>query len=51
MSEVLAAVLPPIGVALLFVVVIRAIVGADRRERAARQKIEADIERRRSESE
>lgn len=51
MSEVLAAVLPPIGVLLLFVIVIRAIVGADRRERAARKKIDEDIERRRAENE
>jgi len=45
MSEVLAALLPPIGMLVLFVVVIRALIGADRRERAAREKIEAQIRR------
>ena len=41
MNDVLAAVLPPIGMLILFVIVIRALIGADRRERAARKKIEA----------
>lgn len=49
MNEILSAVLPPIGVLILFVIVIRAIAGADRRERAAHQKIDAEIERRRAE--
>lgn len=49
MSEILAAVLPPIGVLALFVIVIRAFVLADRRERAARAKIDAAIAERRSE--
>lgn len=39
MSENLAALLPPIGVLILFVIVIRALIGADRRERAAQEKI------------
>src|SRR5690606_41417122 len=43
MNDVLAAVLPPLGVLLLFVVVIRALVGADRRERAARERIRDEI--------
>jgi len=50
MSDILAAVVPPIGVLILFVIVIRAFVLADRRERAARQKIDAEIERRRADS-
>lgn len=45
MSDILAAVLPPIGMLILFVVVIRSLIGADRRERAARQKIETSIRR------
>lgn len=45
MSEVLAALLPPMGMLILFVIVIRALVGADRRERAARKKIEAATSR------
>lgn len=49
MNEILAAVLPPIGVLILFVVVIRAFVLADRRERAARAKIDAAVENRRKE--
>ena len=50
MNEILSAVLPPIGVLILFVIVIRAIAGADRRERAAHQKIDAEIARRRAEN-
>lgn len=46
MNEILAAVLPPIGVLALFFIVIRALIGADRRERRARERIEADIQRR-----
>lgn len=49
MSEILQAVAPPIIVLALFVVVIRAIVLADRRERAARQKIDAEIAKQREE--
>lgn len=49
MNEILAAVLPPIGVLILFVVVIRAFVLADRRERAARAKIDTAVENRRKE--
>lgn len=45
MNDVLAALLPPIGMLILFVIVIRALIGADRRERAARKKIEATIQR------
>lgn len=48
MNDILSAVVPPIGVLILFVIVIRAFVLADRRERAARQKIDAEIERRRA---
>lgn len=44
MNDVLAALLPPIGMLILFVIVIRALIGADRRERAARKKIEATIQ-------
>lgn len=44
MSEVLAALLPPAATALLFVVVLRAILGADRRERKARARIEAELD-------
>jgi len=33
--EALAALVPPLGVALLFWFVVRAMIGADRRERAA----------------
>lgn len=47
MSEILAALLPPVGILILFVIVIRALVGADRRERAARERIEAEISSRR----
>ncbi|GAB2605153.1 hypothetical protein [Pseudactinotalea suaedae] len=50
MNDILSTVVPPIGVLILFVIVIRAFVVADRRERAARQKIDAEIERRRAES-
>lgn len=46
MSENLAALLPPLVVLALFVVVIRVLMTADRRERAARQKIDAEIKRR-----
>lgn len=49
MNEILTAVLPPIGVLVLFVIVIRAFVLADRRERAARAKIDAEVDKRRSE--
>ncbi|WP_420112713.1 hypothetical protein [Pseudactinotalea sp.] len=49
MNEILAAVLPPIGILILFVIVIRAFVLADRRERAARVKIEAEVDKRRRE--
>ena len=48
MSEILAAVVPPIVVLALFVVVIRGLVLADRRERVARQKIDAGIAERRA---
>ena len=48
MSEILAAVVPPIVVLALFVVVIRGLVLADRRERVARQKIDAEIAERRA---
>jgi hypothetical protein len=50
MNENLAALLPPIGVLILFVLVIRTIVSADRRERAARAKIDAEIARKRESS-
>ncbi len=50
MNENLAALLPPIGVLILFVLVIRTIVSADRRERAARAKIDAEIARNRESS-
>lgn len=43
MNDVLAALLPPIGMLILFVIVIRALIGADRRERRARKKIEASM--------
>jgi hypothetical protein len=49
MTDILSAVVPPIGVLILFVIVIRAFVVADRRERAARHKIDVEIERRRAE--
>ncbi|WP_156251573.1 hypothetical protein [Pseudactinotalea terrae] len=48
MSEILAAVVPPIVVLAFFVVVIRGLVLADRRERVARQKIDAEIAERRA---
>lgn len=51
MSEILAAVVPPVVVLALFIIVIRAIVLADRRERAARQKIDAEIAQKRRERE
>lgn len=47
MNDIFAAVAPPIGMLILFVIVIRAFVLADRRERAAHQKIDAEIERQR----
>ncbi|ACQ78982.1 hypothetical protein Bcav_0721 [Beutenbergia cavernae DSM 12333] len=43
--EIVGALLPPIGLALLFTVVIRALVLADRRERVARQREDAEIAR------
>jgi Mg2+/citrate symporter len=43
MTEVLAALLPPAVTCLLFVIVLRAILGADRRERKARARMEAEI--------
>lgn len=48
MSEILAAVVPPIVVLAFFVIVIRALVLADRRERVARQRIDAEIAERRA---
>lgn len=45
MTDILAAVLPPIGVLVMFVIVIRGLVLADRRERRAQAKIAEDIER------
>ncbi|MEZ0492501.1 hypothetical protein AB2L28_09660 [Kineococcus sp. TBRC 1896] len=38
----LAALLPPAGLALLFVLLMRAILHADRRERAAARRVEAE---------
>jgi hypothetical protein len=49
MNDILSAVVPPIGVLILFIIVIRALVLADRRERAARHKIDVEVERRRAE--
>lgn len=40
--DVIGALLPPLGLALLFTVVIRALVLADRRERLARAREDAD---------
>jgi hypothetical protein len=50
MNENLAALVPPVVVLLLFLLVIRAFVTADRRERKARERIDAEIRRRRENS-
>lgn len=44
-AEIAAGLAPSVGIGVLFVIVIRAIVMADRRERAARAKIESEINR------
>lgn len=43
MNEVVAALLPSVGILILFIVVIRGVIFADRRERAAQQKIDEEI--------
>lgn len=51
MNENLEALLPPAIVLILFLLVIRAFVTADRRERKARERIDAEIRRRRENAE
>lgn len=46
MIDVVSALLPSVGILILFIIVIRAVIFADRRERAAHQKLEQDIARR-----
>lgn len=48
--DVLAALFPPVAVGLLFYVVIRAILRADRRERIALARMEEEERRARAES-
>ncbi|MPV48436.1 MULTISPECIES: hypothetical protein [unclassified Pseudactinotalea] len=44
--DIVIALAPPIGVGLLFYLLMRIFLTADRRERAAQAKIDAEVERR-----
>lgn len=46
MIEALIALAPPVALCLMFVIILRAIIGSDRRERAAQKKIAEEIARR-----
>ncbi|MFV0426331.1 MAG: hypothetical protein ACK5KU_04745 [Beutenbergiaceae bacterium] len=48
MNVYVAALLPSVGILILFIVVMRAVIFADRRERAAQQRIDEEIARARA---